>query len=162
MASISRMMGFRFNAAPLADPRWFRTILITSSIWQNVGWGTILYLAAITGIDPELYDAADIDGAGRFGKMFYITLPGIMPTIATLLILRMGGIMNSNFEQIFVLYSPSVYSVSDVFATYVFREGIGRMNFSFTTAMDLFRSVVNFGLIVLTNRISRALGRSMW
>jgi len=162
MASLSRMMGFRYNAAPLADPRYFRTILVASSIWQNVGWGTILYLAAITGIDPELYDAADIDGAGRFGKIWYITLPGIMPTIATLLILRMGAIMNSNFEQIFVLYSPSVYSVSDVFATYVYREGIGRMNFSFTTAMDLFRSVVNFGLIVMTNAISRRLGRSMW
>jgi len=162
LVSISRLFGFRYDFAPLADPRYFRTILVTSSIWQNVGWGTILYLAAITGIDPELYDAADIDGAGRFRKMFNITLPGIMPTIATLLILRMGGVMNSNFEQIFVLYSPSVYSVGDVISTYVYREGIGKANFSYTTAMDLFRSVINFILIIITNRISRMMGRSMW
>jgi len=162
LAGIAKLVGLRYDSAPLADPRYFRTILVTSSIWQNVGWGTILYLAAITGIDPELYDAADIDGAGRFAKMFNITLPGIMPTIATLLILRMGGVMNSNFEQIFVLYSPSVYSVGDVISTYVYREGIGRANFSYTTAMDLFRSVVNFGLIVMTNWVSRKLGRSMW
>ncbi|MCL2831640.1 MAG: ABC transporter permease subunit [Treponema sp.] len=162
LAGVAKLAGLRYDAAPLADPRYFRTILVASSIWQNIGWGTILFLAAITGIDPELYDAADIDGAGRFTKMLNITLPGIMPTIATLLILRMGGIMSSNFEQIFVLYSPSVYSVGDVISTYVYREGIGRANFSYTTAMDLFRSVINFGLIVITNRISRALGRSMW
>ena len=162
LAGLAKLVGLRYDSAPLADPRYFRTILVASSIWQNVGWGTILYLAAITGIDPELYDAADIDGAGRFAKMLNITLPGIMPTIATLLILRMGGVMNSNFEQIFVLYSPSVYSVGDVISTYVYREGIGRANFSYTTAMDLFRSVVNFGLIVVTNRVSRMLGRSMW
>jgi len=162
LASVSKLFGLRYDSAPLADPRYFRTILVASSIWQNVGWGTILYLAAITGIDPELYDAANMDGAGRLGKMLHVTIPGIMPTIATLLILRMGGVMNSNFEQIFVLYSPSVYSVGDVISTYVYREGIGRANFSYTTAMDLFRSVINFGLIIATNRVSRMLGRSMW
>ena len=162
LVSVSKLLGFRYNIALLADPRYFRTILVASSIWQNVGWGTILYLAAITGIDPELYDAAGIDGAGRFRKMWNITLPGIMPTIATLLILRMGGVMNSNFEQIFVLYSPSVYSVGDIISTYVYREGIERANYSFTTAMDLFRSVINFGFIIITNKISRVLGRSMW
>jgi len=162
LASIAKLAGLRYDAAPLADPKYFRTILVASGIWQNIGWGTILYLAAITGIDPELYDAADIDGAGRLTKIINITLPGIMPTIATLLILRMGGIMSSNFEQIFVLYSPSVYGVGDVISTYVYREGIGRANFSYTTAMDLFRSVINFGLIIVTNRISRSLGRSMW
>jgi putative aldouronate transport system permease protein len=127
-----------------------------------MGWGSIIYLAAMTSIDTELYEAASIDGAGRFSKMWHITLPGIIPTIITLFILRLGRLLGSNFEQIYVLYSPSVYKVGDVISTYVFREGLGKGNFSYTTAMGLFQSVIGFALVVTTNAISRRLGKGMW
>jgi len=160
--SIMSMLGRDYNRALLAEPGMFRSMLVGSSIWQSVGWGSIIYLAAIAGIDPELYEAAEIDGAGRLRKVLSITLPGISTTIAVLLILRVGGIMNTNFEQIFLLYNPSVYSVGDVFATYVYREGLMKASFSYTTAIGLFQSSVNFALILITNAIARKLGKGMW
>ena len=160
--SISLFFGFTYDQALLASATHFRTILVASGIWQGVGWGTIIYLAAIAAIDPQLYEAASIDGAGRFRKILSITFPCILPTITILLILRMGGLMNSNFEQIFLLYNPTVYRVADVFSTYVYREGLGKANYSYPSAIGLFQSSINFTLIVLTNWVCRKFGRSMW
>jgi len=160
--SLSYVFGFTYDRAVLSEPAYFRSILVTSGIWQSVGWGSIIYLAAIAGINPELYEASEIDGANRFRKMLNITLPGISSTIAVLLILRVGGIMNSNFEQIFLLYTPATYRVADVFSTYIYREGLLKANFSYTTAIGLFQSSINFFLIVATNWICRKLGRAMW
>ena len=160
--SLSYVFGFNYDRAILAEPAYFRSILVTSGIWQGVGWGSIIYLASMAGINAELYEAAEIDGANRFRKMLNITLPGISSTIAVLLILRVGGIMNSNFEQIFLLYTPATYRVADVFSTYIYREGLLKANFSYTTAIGLFQSSINFFLIVATNWICRKLGRAMW
>ncbi len=159
---ILSIFGLEYETPLLVDPTMFRSILVTSGIWKGVGWGSIIYLATITSIDPALYEACDLDGANRYQKMWYLTLPSIIPTIITLFILNLGGIMNSNFEQIFVLYSPSVYKVADVISTYVFREGLGKGDFSFTTAMGLFQSVIGFVLVISANFISRKFGRSMW
>lgn len=160
---ISRLLYDRpARVFPLIEPRYFRAILVTSSIWKEAGWGSIIYLAAIAGIDPQLYDAAVMDGANRFRQTLHVTLPSIVPTIAVLLVLRFGHMLSSNFEQVFVLYSPSVYSVGDVISTFVFREGLGKANFSYTTAVGLFQSVVGFVLIITANRFSRRLGGSLW
>src|SRR5690606_5300748 len=108
----------------LIRPEFFRTIIISAEVWKGIGWGTIIYLAAMTGIDPSLYEAARIDGAGRFQQIRHITLPGIMSTIIVLLILRMGNIMDNGFEQVYLLYNPMTYSVADVFETYTYRIGL--------------------------------------
>ncbi len=159
---VIEFFGVDFDTLILADPDYFRWILVISNIWKGVGWGSIVYLATLTTIDQELYEAASIDGAGRFKKMLHISIPGLLPTIVTLFILNIGGILNSNFEQIFILYSPSVYEVGDVISTYVYREGIGKGNYSYTTAIGLFRSVIGLVLVLGTNAISRKFGRSMW
>ncbi len=147
----------------MIQPQWFRWILVGSEIWKSVGWGSIIYIAAISGINPELYEAATMDGTNRWQNMAYITLPSIASTIIVLFILRVGRIMGSNFEQIFVLYSPNVYSTGDVISTYVFREGLGKGKYSYTTAIGLFQSVIGFVLMVITNGVSRRIGQSsLW
>lgn len=159
---ILNLFGVEITNPILTNANVFRGILVGSNIWKSIGWGSIVYLASMTSIDAELYEVADLDGAGRFRKMFHITLPCIMPTIMAMLILRLGSIMQSNFEQIYILYSASVYEVADVFATYIFREGLGNGNFSFTTAVGLFQSVVGFILVVASNYLSRKAGRGLW
>jgi putative aldouronate transport system permease protein len=147
----------------LLQPELFRTIYVSSNIWQEVGWGSIIYLAALAGIDQDLYEAATIDGAGRFKQMLHVTLPGIMPTIIILFILRMGSMMNVGFDKIFLLYNPITYETSDVISTYVYRKGILEANYSFSAAVGLFNSVINFVLLVATNKISKKVNEtSLW
>ncbi|NOU91787.1 ABC transporter permease subunit [Paenibacillus sp. LMG 31456] len=144
-------------------PEWFRTIFISSGIWQHVGWGTIIYLAALTTIDSEQYEAAKIDGADRWKQMRYITLPGIVPTIIIMLILDLGRLLNVGFEKIILLYNPSTYETADVISSYVYRVGLQEFNYSFSAAVGLFNSVINFGLVILSNYISRkANDTSLW
>lgn len=152
-----------FGAKPvnlLTSVDHFRGVIIVAEIWKGAGWGTIIYLSALTRVDSEIYEAAAIDGANRLRVMWHITLPGIRPTIATMLILRLGGILNNGFEQIFLLYSPLVYEVADVFETYTYRIGIQGGRFSYSTAVGLFKSVVGFIMIMGTNYISRRLSDS--
>ena len=145
------------------EPGWFRSLYIGSGIWQGVGWGTIIYLAAIAGCSPTLYEAAIIDGANRFQRALYITIPTILPTVSILLILSIGGVMGSDFEKIILMYSPSTYSTADVIATYTYRSGIVQAKYSFSAAVGLFNTAVGFVLVYTANRISRKIsGNSLW
>ena len=143
----------------LTDPHLFRTLIVGTSVWKEVGWGTVVYLAAITGINPELYEAATIDGAGRFKQMWYVTLPMMKSVIVVLLILRLGSIMDVGFQQILVLYNPNVYSVGDVLDTYVYRVGLtGTLQVSFATAAGLFKSIIGLVLVYGANKLAGAMG----
>ncbi|MFD0959687.1 ABC transporter permease [Paenibacillus chungangensis] len=147
----------------MQDPNWFRTIFVSSGIWQEVGWGSIIYLAALSGINPQLYEAAKVDGAGRIRRIWSITIPGILPTIIIMLILRIGNVMEVGFEKIILLYNGSIYETADVIGTYVYRRGILEMDFSFSAAVGLFNSVINFMLLILANWLSRrSSGSSLW
>lgn len=145
------------------DNNWFRWVLLITSVWKESGWGTIVYLAAITGIDPELYDAARIDRANRIQQIWYVTLPGIASTIVMMLILRLGGIMDAGFSQIFVMYNSTVYKTGDIIGTYVYREGLGKMNYSQGTIVGMFNSLINMVLLLGGNLLSRRIAeRSIW
>lgn len=156
----------QFGVAPVAwlrKPQYFQMIYVLSGIWQSIGWGSIIYLAAVTNIDPTLYEAAQVDGAGRFRQIWNITLPGIMPTIIILLILRLGAMMTVGYEKIILMYNPLTYSSADVISTYVYRVGILQANYSFSAAAGLFNSVINFTLLVLANQISKRFSEtSLW
>jgi len=144
-------------------PEWFRTIYISSEIWQTVGWGTILYLAALSTIDPQLYEAARIDGANRWRQTWHVTLPGIRPTMVVLLILNIGTFMAVGFEKILLLYNPLLYPTADVIATYLYRVGIGSSQFSYATAIGLFEAIIGLTLVLSANAISRrVVGASLW
>ncbi len=142
----------------LQDPRYFRVIYVISDIWQGIGWNSIIYLAALSGIDQEQYEAARIDGANRFQQMLHITLPGLLPTITILFILRMGSILNVGYEKILLMYQPTTYEVADVFSTYTYRISLGATSgqpqYSLSTAVSLFNTVVNVVFLLLTNFIS--------
>ena len=142
----------------LMEKDWFRPIVVMSSLWKNIGWGSIVYLAAITGIDPTVYEAADIDGAGRFRKIFSITVPSILPVITIMFILRMGEIMNGGFDQIVNLYNSFTYSVGDILDTYAYRMGLEKFDYSYSTAITLFKNVIGLGMVLLTNYITKRLG----
>ncbi|MCU6710498.1 ABC transporter permease subunit [Paenibacillus sp. J5C_2022] len=147
----------------LTLPEYFRTIVVSAEIWKEVGWGTIIYLAAMTGIDPTLYEAATIDGATRLQRIRYVTLPGIAVTIVILLLLKLGNVLDNGFEQVYLLYNPLTYETADVFETYTYRIGLldGRM--SYATAVGLFKSIVGFILIISANYASRQVsGKSIW
>jgi putative aldouronate transport system permease protein len=146
--------------AYLTDPAYFRSILVSSHVWQHVGWGTILYLAAMSGIDPQLYEAAMIDGANKWQQIRHITLPGIAFVIVILFIFAVGGLLNAGFEQILLLYSPSVYSVSDIIDTYVYRSGLLGMQYSFATAVGVFKSILAMILLLGANWFARRLGQT--
>jgi len=147
----------------LLDPKYFRTIYVSSGIWQHVGWGTIIYLAALSNIDLELYDAAVVDGAGRLRQTWHVTLPGILPTIMILLILRIGNIMSVGHEKILLLYNANTYETADVISTYVYRRGLLGGDFSFASAVGLFNSVINFSLLILANKTSKKMtDSSLW
>jgi putative aldouronate transport system permease protein len=147
----------------MTTPAWFRPIVVISDIWKNTGWGTIIYLAALSGVDPELYDAARIDGANRWDQIWHVTLPSISETIVFILLLNVGRIMMIGFDQIYVLYNPTVYDVGDVIATYVYRIGIGNAQFSITTAIGLFQSLIGLVMIYGSNFVSKKLlGKSIW
>jgi putative aldouronate transport system permease protein len=139
----------------LTRREYFYPILIASNVWQGIGWNSIIYLAALSGIDQEQYEAARIDGAGRFGRMLHITIPNLLPTIMVLFILRMGGILNVGFEKIILLYNEGLYEVADVISTYVYRRGILEANYSYASAVGLFNSLVNVIFLVSANKLSK-------
>lgn len=138
----------------LASNTWFRPLLIATDVWKSYGYGTIIYLAALTAINPALYESAAMDGANRFKQMIHITLPGILPTIVLLATLNLGSVLNAGFDQVFNLYNPIVYQTGDIIDTYVYRMGLVDMQFSFATAVGLLKSVVSFGLIVLSYKLA--------
>ncbi|AWP26381.1 binding-protein-dependent transport systems inner membrane component [Paenibacillus vortex V453] len=141
----------------------FRPIYTFSGIWQSIGWDSIIYLAAMSGIDPSLYEAADIDGVGRVKKMWYITLPQISPVIIILFIFAIGGLMSSGYEKIILLYNPLIYDTADVIASYVYRRGLREASLSYSTAVGLVSSIVNFGLLWMTNTIAKRRSESsLW
>ena len=147
----------------MVKQEWFRTIFVGSGIWQHVGWGTIIYLAALSGIDSALYEAAMLDGAGRWKQMVHVTLPGIAPTIIILLILRLGQMMSVGSEKILLLYNPSTYETADVISTFVYRKGLLESNYSYSSAVGLFNSVINFIILLSANKISKKLTEtSLW
>lgn len=162
---VNQMLGW-FGIGPinfLSESGWFRTIYISSSVWQGFGWSSIIYLAAIAGIDPQLYEAAEIDGASRWRKMWHITLPCLLPTIAILFIMAVGNLMDVGFEKIILLYNPTTYETADVISTFVYRQGIQQANYSYSTAIGLFNNIINLILLVAVNRISRKLSEtSLW
>ncbi|MFY9176205.1 MAG: ABC transporter permease subunit, partial [Caldicoprobacterales bacterium] len=139
----------------MGEPAWFRPLYIGSGIWQSFGWNSIIYMAALTSIDPQLYEAARIDGCNRWQEMRHITIPGLMPTAIMLLILALGNLMNVGFEKIILMYSPATYNVADVISTYVYRRGILSAQYSFGAAVGLFNSIINFILLITVNKISR-------
>lgn len=147
----------------LQRPEYFRSVIVISDIWKEAGWGAIVYIAAISGIDREMFEAAKVDGARMMQKIWYITLPSIAPTIIVLFILRLGSVLKNGFEQIFMLYSPVVYDVADVFETYVYRIGMQEGKYGFASAVGLFQSVVGLILVVTANRISKKAGEGgLW
>jgi len=147
----------------MMDNSVFRKVLVFTAGWKETGWNSIIYFAAITGLDQECYEAAYIDGAGRFQRMWYITLPGLLPTIVLMLILRVGGIMDAGFAQIFAMYNPTVYDSADIIGTYVYRLGLGKMDFSTGTAVGLFNSLIGLILVLGSNRLAKKLTeKSIW
>ncbi|RCK69107.1 sugar ABC transporter permease [Desertihabitans brevis] len=156
--------GLGGEAVPFMQrPEWFRTIYVSSEVWQTVGWGTILYLAVLTTIDPNLYEAARIDGANRWRQTWHITLTGIRPTMVTLLILNIGTFMAVGFEKILLLYNPLTYPTADVISTYLYRVGLESNNFSYAAAIGMFEALIGLTLILSANAISRRLvGTSLW
>lgn len=147
----------------LQDNAFFRSVVVFTAGWKETGWNAIIFIAAIAGIDQEQYEAASIDGAGRIRKMISISLPGILPTIVLMFILRIGGLLEAGTEQILTMYNPLVYDSGDVIGTYVYRMGLGQQDYSFSTAVGLFNSVVGFLLIVGGNMLSKKfLKRSIW
>lgn len=143
----------------LGETQWFRTIYTVSDVWQTIGWNSIVFIAAMAGIDKALYEAAKVDGAGVLKRMWYITLPGIMPVVTIMLIMRVGNILNVGYEKVLLLYSPQIYSVSDIISTYVYREGLVNQNYSFATAVNMFTSVVSLVMVLGTNFITKKMGQ---
>ena len=151
------------NVQVLTDNRYFVPMLVMSDIYKTMGWGTILYLATISSIDPELYEAASIDGAGPFKQALSITLPALLPTIFVVFTLNLGNVLNAGFDQVFMLYNSLVYETGDIIDTYVYRMGIIQSDYSFSTAAGMFKSVVGLVLILSFNALSkRTVKRSLW
>lgn len=163
---IVNMILEKFGVGPiifLNEPGLFRSIFVSSGVWQSFGWGSIIYLAAIAGINPQLYEAAEMDGATRWHRIRYITLPGIMSTIVILLILNVGSMLEIGFEKILLLYNPTTYVTADVVQTYVYRRGIVSADFSYGAAIGLFNNVINLCILVVANTISRKTSEtSLW
>jgi putative aldouronate transport system permease protein len=147
----------------MAEPNLFYPIFVGSNIWQQLGWKSIIYLAALSNIDPTLYEAANADGAGRWAKLRHITLPGIMPIIVIMLILQIGNMMSVGFEKVMLMYNPSIYETADVISTFVYRKGLQDMDYSYSTTVGLFNSAINFTLLIAANTISRKVSEnSLW
>jgi putative aldouronate transport system permease protein len=147
----------------LQRPEWFRAIYVGSEVWQTVGWGTILYLAALTTVDDSLYEAARMDGAGRWRQTWHVTIPGIRPMMITLLILNIGMFLNVGFEKVLLLYNPLTYETADVISTYLYRVGLVSNNLSYAAAIGLFQAVIGLVMVLSANLISRrVVGTSLW
>lgn len=159
---VLKAMGFN-GVYFLAAPEWFRTIFISSEIWQHMGYEAIIYLAAVASIDPTLYEAAKVDGAKRFQMMRYITIPSIMPTILILFIIKSGSIFRIGYEKVLLLYNPMTYEVADVFSTYVYRKGLLETNYSYAAAVGFFEAIVALIMLLISNTVSRrAGGKGLW
>ncbi len=139
--------------------QYFRFTLVMSAIWKEIGWGAIIYLAALAGINPQMYEAAVVDGASRFKQLLYITLPSLIPVISIMFILRIGHILDAGFDQVLNMYTPATYRVADILDTYVYRIGLEQMQFSFATAVGLFKNVIAFALVLFTNYIVKRSGQ---
>lgn len=149
--------------ALLNSPSNFLPIYILTELWQTLGWNSIIYLSALSGIDQELYDAAKVDGANRWQQCLHVTLPGIAPTIVIMLILKMGKIFNVGYERVMLLYNPAIYNTADVINTYVYRKGLIDAQFSYSTAVGMFNCLVSFALVMITNKISQKVnGSGLW
>ena len=163
---INALLTTFFDMEPIyfmGSKKWWPVMFIVSDIWKGAGWGTIIYLAAITGIDSQLYEAAKIDGAGKFRQMLHVTLPGIRSTIVVMLILRMGSMMNIGFEQVYVLKNSAVSEVAEVISTYVYQLGISQAQYSYSTAIGLSQSAISCLLVFTTNKIARKVsGEGLW
>jgi putative aldouronate transport system permease protein len=147
----------------LGHPGWFRPLYVASGVWQDVGWGTIIYLAAMAGISVELYESARIDGAGRFQQVRFITIPGIMPTVVVLFILATRNVVDVGFEKAFLMQNPAIYETADVIDTYVYRRGIQGGEFSYGTAIGLLKNLVSFGVVLAVNKLAiRIRGEGIW
>ena len=147
----------------MGSTKWFRPVVVLSSIWRNCGWDSIIYLAATSGIDPTMYEAANLDGATRFQKIWYVALPGLIPTITIMLIFALGGVMNDDFDQLYNMLNAKVLSVGDVIGTYTYRVGLQQMNYSYATAVGLFKNVIALLLVSLSNLFSKKIsGSSLW
>jgi putative aldouronate transport system permease protein len=158
--AINGLRQLLFNSSPISfldDAKYYRSIYVISDVWASIGWSSIIYLAALTAVSPSLYEAAELDGASRLQKIWHIALPTIRPTITILFILAVGGILSSNLDKAMNLARPITYTVSDNIAYYVYRKGIEESQFSFSTAIDLFSSVINFLFLITANLISRKL-----
>ena len=158
------MSFFGFEPVSLLNyPKYFTTIFVASDIWQTIGWNSIIYLAALTGVDAQLYEAAMIDGAGRWKQTIHVTIPSIMPTIIIMLILRVGSVLNVGFEKIILLYNDTTMSVADVLSSYTYRKGLLDLSWSYSSAVGLFNSLINFVFLIATNLISKKVGEvSLW
>lgn len=147
----------------MGEPEWFRTIYIGSGIWQDIGWSCIIYLAALAGIDPQLYEAATVDGAKKMQQIWNITIPCIIPTIVIMLILSLGTMFSVGYEKIILMYNTNTYQTADVINTYVYRRGVVGSEYSFGTAVGLFQSIINFTLVVIVNKVSKKVSDiSLW
>jgi putative aldouronate transport system permease protein len=155
-----------FGGSPsplLANADNFRAIYVISQIWQEIGWASIIYLAALSGINPDLYEAAKMDGAGRLKQAIHVTIPALIPVISILLILKMGSLLEIGFEKIILLYNPATYETADVISSFVYRMGVGQRDYSFTSAVGLFQSIINFVMLLSANTITRRMsGNSLW
>lgn len=151
------------QASLLTKPEYFVPIYVISGIWQQTGWGAIIYLSALAGIDQQLYEAAKIDGANRWKQTLHVTLPGISQTIIIMLLLRLGNIMDVGYEKVMLLYNEGIFKTADVISTFVYRKGLTDMEFSYSTAVSLFNSVINFIIIVVFNKLSKKFTEtSLW
>ena len=146
----------------MGKPEWFKSIYVWSGIWQHMGYNSIIYIAALAGIDMDIHEAAVIDGASRFQRVRYIDFPGILPTVITLLILNTGHILDAGFDQIFVMYSVPVYSVADILDTWVYRTGLEQLNFSLSTAVSLFKTAISLVLILGVNALAKRWDEGLW
>lgn len=146
----------------LTSTDWFRTVLVTSDVWKDIGWGAIIYLAAMVGINPDLYEAARVDGAGRLRQIWSITLPGIRTVIILLLVLKIGGILDAGFDQVFVFLNPQVMSVGDIIDTWVYRVGLVDLNYSVAAAVGLFKSAIGLGMMVGANQLAKRWDGQVW
>ena len=158
---IEALGGARINF--MQEPGWFRTIYVGSGIWQGMGWSSIIYYATLTSIDTTLYEAAEIDGANRWQRIWHISVPSLIPTMMTLLLMQLGNVMNVGFEKVLLLQNTSTYSTSDLLSTYVYRMGIEQMKYSFASAVGLFNNVVGLVILLFFNALSRRLAdTSLW
>ena len=147
----------------LDQPQYFRTVFVSSGIWQNIGWGSIIYLATLTNVDPTLHEAAAIDGAGRFRRMLHVSLPALVPIIVIQLIMRIGNVLSQGHEKVILLYRPLTYETADIISSFVYRRGLQEANFSFGAAVSIFNSVVNLVILIAANTFSRKVSEnSLW